>query len=120
MWDFTEESGSLHVQKIAFKYGVELCGWPEDVSFQSPASMPAKQLEQVLVAMRLGRIYFRKLPLRTLEWYAQMSGSHLVSERVNVGRADKAQRRPPRPVETRSKKKIKRGIKTARFVNTED
>ena len=116
-WGRLEHDGS---PKITWKYGVRVVGWPADVLFQTPYDMSTKELDEVLRGVRRGRIYFEKINPVTLSEMALAGGEVLYTQVSSSGRVDAAQRWAPRRLETQSKKKIKRGIKTTQFVLSDD
>lgn len=49
------------VQRIVYKYQIEVRGWPEDMPFEAPSNLKRNQVEFVLRNLRKGNIWFQKL-----------------------------------------------------------
>ena len=95
------------VQKITWKYGVEIVNWPTGVQFQAPSKLSARDCSKVVWGLRRGTIQFRHVPQRIMERYAEITKSTVEAEKTNVGRVDKGS-------------KHARNVKTTEFVMSED
>ena len=119
LWTCTAEP--YHAQSIIWLHGVELVGWPEHISYDTPtsSSIRRKDLRELVEGVEAGTIYFRKLSPAEKQAEAQRHDSCVGTQELMAGRIDHIGRRPLRPVETRSKKLRKLGIKTSETVPPE-
>lgn len=69
---------AVGTRKLAFRWGVEVVGWPEGVDFDSPGALPAKHLCRLTAMIAQGAIYFRRLGREELEAAAAQNGASTV------------------------------------------
>ena len=117
MWGTLEHDGTL---KITWKYSVDIVGWPDHIVFQNPHNMRTRDCEEILRGVRAGKIYFRRLDSAAVRELALEAGESVSTQRGCAGRVDRAQRWRPRRSETRSKRKIKREIKSPPYILSDD
>lgn len=117
MYTLHETTGA---QKIIFRYGVELVGWPKDVTFESPGHISSiHKLNRLRAGFERGRIRFRRLSAAEISRRERRLG--LAGDESRRGRRDAAQVRQLRPVETRSKLlRNGTGIKTREWIVEDD
>ena len=84
-WDKCEVDG---VPKIVFMHGVDIFGWPAEIPFECPGKLSVRSVETLLRGFRKGTIRFEQVPVDTLEGYAAVSGSDLLSRALYAGRVD--------------------------------
>lgn len=111
--------GALAIQRIVWRYGVEIHGWPDNIAFQAPSRMKPADCSAILRAVRWERIKFDVVKPHIKRRYAAMLGSTVEAETEKVGRADKGEKWPLGRPEARTKKPAKKPVKTSRFVPSE-
>lgn len=122
-WDAKMRWGRLELsghRVIIFTHGVDIVGWPERIPFTHPNDMKVRDLEEVLRGLRTNKIQFVRLELEELKKLAQASGCSLHWRLFYAGRVDNFEKRAVRPPETGSKKKNRKPVKTAAYVDDSD
>ena len=117
IWTREERTG---VQKNVFRNHVELENWPRHITYQAPGHCSSvRQLTEVADGLRSGRIWFRRLSWREVARRERELGlSHIEARRA---RNDVEERRPLRPLDTRSLLKRRwTGIKTRNVVTPQE
>lgn len=113
MWTL-EERGNT--QKIIYKYGVCLAGWPEKKHrLRSPGQFSSNdQLLELIEGFKSGRIAFKRVSRARVAALERRHG--LSGDPACRGRRDAGKRAPLRPPATRSKRLRKSRIATPKFV----
>ena len=109
IWTREERTGE---QKNVYQHRVEMTNWPSYITYQAPGhNSSVRELTEIADGLRSGRIYFRRVPAAEVARRERALGlAHVEARRA---RNDVEQRRPLRPLDTRSLLKRRwMGIKT--------
>ena len=106
-------SPCYYTQRMIFKHGVELVGWPAGLDFGNPNGMTSiPKLTRILDALQYKRMRLVKLELEEQDAAAHRQHTDLAVARMSANREDAGTKRPIRGEATRSKRLRKGDVKS--------